>query len=255
MWTVRATAAVLVIAVAAIAWPVVSAAVERHPYFAVREVVVRGNRRLAATEVRAVAAIEPGISIWRVDGERAQDQLRQLPWVHSARVRRQLPHRVLIQVREERPMAILAAADAAAPHLYLAAPGRLVAAVGPADPCDLPYVTGLAVGDLRGGDAFVPRAIRQALVLIRLAGRLGAVSEVNIDRRRGLTLLPVRPAVPIELGWGRYPQKLERLPPVVARWAGREAEIEGINLMFDDQAIVRRRAAGGSSRPHHGTGA
>jgi hypothetical protein len=124
----------------------------------------------------------------------------------------------------------------------VAAPARVVAPVAGNDARDFPYLTGLGKDDLGGREAFGPQAIRQALRLIRLAARRGAVSEVHVDRTRGLTLLPVKPAVPIEIGWGRFADKLGRLPPVLGLWAGREAELAGISLLFNDEVIVRTRA-------------
>jgi hypothetical protein len=87
--------------------------------------------------------------------------------------------------------------------------------------------------------------VRRALNLLRLLEHrpsgLGLVSEVHLDRRRGLTLLPTRPTVPIELGWGDFETKLGRLPTVLGLWAGRESEIAGVSLLFDDAVIVRTR--------------
>lgn len=231
--------------------PIVRDAVRRHPYFAVREVTVRGNRHLAPDDVRRAAGIEPGTSIWSVDCRAAAQRLDAEPWLRTARVRRELPQRVVIVVREERPVAILATTNGAgAPGLYyLAARGRIFARVGSGDPLDYPYVTGLAADDLDGGQAFGPRAIRRALNLLRVAARSRPVSEVHVDRARGFTLLPMRPAVPIAVGWGRFADKLARLPAVMRRWAGREAEIASVSLEFDDDVIVRTRTAPKSPAP------
>jgi hypothetical protein len=46
------------------------------------------------------------------------------------------------------------------------------------------------------------------------------------------------------MGWGGFPAKLERLTPVLKEWKGRETEIAGVSLLFDDEVIVRRRLAG-----------
>jgi len=248
--TVRASLAVLLPAVAvlgalAFAAPYAVAAVRRHPYFAVREVIVRQTHRVAADEIRRVAGIAPGMSVWDVDARSAEARLRDHDWIRAAHVRRELPHRVVIQVREERPVAILAVDDGKAGEFYVAAHGRVFARVGAGDPRDFPYVTGIASSDLRDADALGPRALRRALGLVRIAGRgsatLGAVSEVHVDRTRGLTLMPVRPAVPIELGWTGFAEKLARLPRVLALWAGREKEIATLDLLFDDEIIVRTR--------------
>ncbi len=241
---VRALCTSLALVLAVACWPFVGDRLRRHPYFAVEEVVVRGHRRVAPDAIRRAAGIEPGTSIWDVDGAAVAARLDAEAWLRRAQVRRELPRRVVITVREERPIAILAVADGAgAPHLYyLAARARIFAPVRPAEPRDFPYVTGLEAGDLAGDQAFGPRAIRRALGLLRIAARSGPVSEVHVHRTRGLTLLPVRPTVPIELGWGRFADKLARLPPVLARWKGRETEIASVSLEFDPDVIVRTRA-------------
>src|SRR5216117_3370552 len=156
-------AGALTIGLALAAWPHLRDAAARHPYFAVREVVVRDHHRLPADEVRAAAGIEPGMSIWDVDAGAAEARLAAHRWIRSARVRRELPHRVVIEVR--------------------------------------------------------------------------------VERVRGLTLLPMRPSVPIELGWSGFGAKLARLPRVLALWAGREPEIVAVNLQFDDEVIVRTHPA------------
>jgi cell division protein FtsQ len=238
---VRGVATVLGVALALLTWPTVSTRFRAHPYFAVQEVAVHGNRRLAPDRIRRIAGVEPGVSVWDVESQRAEARLLEEPWVRSATVRRHLPHRVVIRVREERPAAILAV-ESPATLYYVAAPARVVAPVGAADARDFPYVTGLSQADLSGAEAFGPQAIRQALRLMRVAARTRPVSEVHVDRQRGLTLLPVAPAVPIAIGWRRFANKLGRLPPVLALWAGREAELASISLLFDDEVIVRTRA-------------
>jgi cell division protein FtsQ len=136
------------------AWPPVRAAIRRHPYFAVREVVVRDTHRVSADAIRHAAAIEPGMSVWDVDAAAAEARLRAEPWVRAAHVRRELPHRVVIAVREERPAAIVVVGDGkagAAGEYYVSARGHVFARVAPGDAKDLPYVTGLAAADIGPG--------------------------------------------------------------------------------------------------------
>ena len=231
----------LAIGLALAAWPHVRGAAARHPYFAVREVVVRDHHRLPADEVRAAAGIAPGTSIWEVDAAAAEARLAGHRWIRAARVHRELPHRIVIEVREERPLAIVALEDGKGEY-YVSPHGHLFAPVEASDARDFPYLTGLARADLKDGERFGPRALHRALALVRQSGG-AAVSEVHVDRVRGLTLLPVRPSVPIELGWSGFAAKLARLPRVLTLWAGREGEIVAVNLRFDDEVIVRTHPA------------
>src|SRR5262249_30999499 len=150
------------VALVVAAWPHLRSAARRHPYFALREVVVRDHHRLPASEIRSAARITPGMSIWDVDVLASEQRLVAHRWIRSARVRRELPHRVVIQVREERPQAIVALEDGKGEY-YVSAHGRLFAPVGAADARDFPYLTGLASADLKPGEPFGPRALHRAL--------------------------------------------------------------------------------------------
>jgi len=242
-----ALAVVLPTAVGAFAWPYVRDTVRGHPYFALTDVLVRAPHRISADEIRRTAGIVPGMSVWDVDPPAAESRLRAHPWVHSARVRRELPHRAIIQVREERPVAIVVMEHANGAEYYVSARGRIFARVGRGDARDLPYVTGLVPADVAEGDGFASRALRRAIALMRRSGG-PEISEIHLDRKRGLTLMPVRPAIPIELGWQHFEEKLGRLPRVMALWAGREDEIAAVSLFFDDEVIVRTRGGAAKRR-------
>ncbi len=249
-WTVprvpwRGLGVLGVLAMLAVAAKPVLQTVRAHPYFAVREVVIHHRGRLPAADLRAALGISTGESIWDVDPDAAEQRLRGRPWVRSAFVHRELPDRVVVRVREYRPSAILAVGDDQPGLYYLASNGRIFAPVGDTDGRDLPYVTGLVRADLDGQEGFGPRAVHRALGLLRLVGRepggLGAISEVHADRERGLTLVPVRPAIPLVLGWGALPQKLDRIARVLPLWAGRAGDVREVSCIFDDQVIVRLR--------------
>lgn len=237
----RGAPAAVGVVLALLAWPYARDAVQQHSYFAVREVVVRGNRHLAPDTVRRLAGVEPGTSVWAVDAARAEQSLEDAPWVRRARVWRELPDRVVIRVREERPVAIVALSDAAPALHYVGPHGKVFARLEPTDARDYPYVTGLRVADMAGADAVGLRAIRRSISLLRLAGRRGRVSEIHVDHERGLTLLPVDPRIPIEVGWVDYRRRLARLHTVLERLAARQDDIIRVSLRFDDEVIVRVR--------------
>jgi hypothetical protein len=251
-WRALVRVAVPLVAVLIAAPPLLRAA-RRHPYFRVHEVRWLHHGRLDRDVLRAALEVPEGTSIWDVDVAAAAARLRSVPWVRSAAVRRELPDRLVVRVHEDRPAAILAVT---APHpglFYVAADGRIFAPVGDADARDLPYVTGLTGDDLDGREGFGPKAVHVALALLRLVPRrtrgVGALSEVHVDRADGVTLVPMRPAVPIELGWGDLDGKLARLARVLPLWSGREAEMAGVSCLFEDQVIVRTRTARAVQRP------
>lgn len=72
----------------------------------VEELVVYGLSRTSAADARAALAIDRGTPILQVDVRGAHERLTSLPWIASARIRRQLPDRVLVEIVERTPLAI-----------------------------------------------------------------------------------------------------------------------------------------------------
>ena len=171
-----------------------------------------------------------------------------MPWVRSARVRRELPDRVVVRVREYRPAAILAVADLRPGLYYVAANGRIFAPVGATDGRDLPYITGLAPGrSRRPRRRSVRSAVHRALGLLRLvardAGGVGAVSEVHVDRGPRAHAAAGAAGDPDRAGVGRLRPQARRGSAACCR-CGRSAaaEVREVSCIFDDQVIVRLRA-------------
>jgi cell division protein FtsQ len=223
--------------------PSVATFVRSHPYFRLDQVVIESRGHVPDAAVPAAAGLREGMSIWDVDTGAVRRAVEALPWVRSVRVTRQLPRRVTIRIREHRPAAIIRIADADPPLRYVATNGRIFAPVGEGDGRDLPYLTGITPARIEAGTATHEiRAAMQALhVAAQYRGAIGIVSEVHVDEAAGITLLPVRPAIPIFVGWGDVDAKLARVAEVLPHWLAREADVRGIRATEDDQVIVRVR--------------
>jgi cell division protein FtsQ len=246
-WLASACAVAVVLGVAV---PWIAELARHHPYFALREVALRHRGELEPEAVRALAGVDVGSSIWDVDVDVVQTRLLTNGWIRTATVRRELPDRVVLHVREHRPVAILAVADETPGLYYLAQNGRIFAPVAAGDPRDLPFVTGLTRKDLAGDGAFGPRAVRRALALMRHAARqpaVGTISELHVDRELGLTLMPIKPALPITIGWGEYDLKLARVAEVLPFWSGREGDVRDVSCLFEDDVVVRTRTRVGET--------
>ena len=104
----KALRVLALLAAVVLATPPILRAARRHPYFAIRDVIVRHHGRLPAADLRAALGFGPGDNIWTIDLAAAEIRLRGLAWVRSASIRREMPDRVVVRVREYRPTAILA---------------------------------------------------------------------------------------------------------------------------------------------------
>ncbi len=211
--------------------------VKQHPYFALNQITVEGNRRLTRDEVLLWGGVDEGMSIWDAAPNIVQIGLQSHPWIQRVTVRRDLPHRLLIDVRERRPVAI-ARLDQLT---YVDRGGQLLGPLRDDDSRDYPIVTGL---DGPTTQAFGSIALHRALQLLRQCERMGCmegVSEVHVDRYRGLTMVPLHPAVAVVLGWGGWRDKLERLARVFAAWDGQVARLAAVDVSFRGLVVVKLR--------------
>jgi cell division protein FtsQ len=74
------------------------------PLLGVRQVDVRGNVALTEDEVRAVAAIESGSPLVRLDLQEIHDRVAGIPRVAAVEVERQLPGTVRLLITERAPV-------------------------------------------------------------------------------------------------------------------------------------------------------
>jgi cell division protein FtsQ len=90
--------------VAGVAWALLGSRL-----FVVRSVIVTGTRLVPKSEVLAVAGIEPGTPLIRVNTAQAAARVAGIRQVRSARVTRSWPDRVAIAVQERTPALAVAA--------------------------------------------------------------------------------------------------------------------------------------------------
>lgn len=74
--------------------------------FTIAEVELRGAEQVSAGEVRARLGDLAGRHVFPASLARAEARIEAHPWVESARVRRDLPSRIRVDVREREPAAI-----------------------------------------------------------------------------------------------------------------------------------------------------
>jgi len=241
-WRVYASAGAVaaLIAGAVVARAPVTNWVRGHPYFAIAEIVVTPTVRVRPGALLQWVGLRPGMSIWTIDPDALAARLAAHPWIRAAEVRRELPRRLVVRVRERRPVAIVLIDQL----YYLDRGGAIFARLGAQDALDLPFVTGIEAAVLAGERPYPRHAIRQALrvvELLRAAGLPFRVSEVHIEREQGITVFPVDPKVALSFGWGHFPAKVTRLAAALGVVAGREAQIREIDLTYDAQAVIRLR--------------
>jgi len=207
----------------------------------VDNIVVHGNERLTDGEVMTVLAGLRGESLMWTDLEAWRDRLMRSPWIRDAALRRSLPSTVEIVVTERTPVGI-GRIDG---ELYLIdESGVIIDEYGPhfAD-FDLPIVDGLPTGT--GGVGSVtdePRAALAAQVIAAVKAKpqiSNRLSQVDVSDVHNAAVILTGDSARIQLGEDRFLVRLQSYLDLAATLRERVAEIDSVDLRFDDRIYVR----------------
>lgn len=175
--------------------------VTHSPRFAIDQIAIRGNHHLTADQIRALLPIHAGDNVFATDLGSVTRELRANPWIERADAHRELPHAIVVEVRERDA---IAAVDLGGLYLVDAAGSpfkRAELAAGEAD--GLPIVTGLDRTRYLADPAAAGRLVQAALGALaqwRAQPDRPAIGEVHLDPRGALTLQTFDRATAIRLG-------------------------------------------------------
>lgn len=182
------------------------------PYFEIKETAVRGLKELTEKDILTLASIPPRQNLLAVNTDSLVKKISANPWVKNVYVGRELPGRLVMEVRERIPVAMVKQAS----NFYLMDnEGFVFKKVGKSDEVDLPILTG--AGSMKKEKSKLLLSALDLLKTISTSGRynyLGAVSEVNVDDEFGISLL-TDAGLYLKMGMGDYENKLQQLDVVM----------------------------------------
>ena len=211
----------------------------------VNRIVVHGNERLSKGEVLAVLSGLRGESLLWTDLEAWRRRLLSSPWVRDAALRRSLPATVDVVVSERQPIGIgrINGGD-----MYLVDErGVIIDQYGPqyAD-LDLPIIDGLAAVNQDGSLTDERRADLAARLMTALRAKpqvARRVSQIDVtDLHNASVILSGDPAV-IQLGEDQFLPRLQGYLELAPALRERVADIDYVDLRFDDRIYVRPPSA------------
>jgi len=182
-------------------------------YFRVREVEVEGGRKIPKETLLSLAAMEGMPNLFSVKLREVVKRLESHPWIEQVRVRKVFPHKIVIQVEERKPMAIIQLEEL----YYIDTRGEIFTPVGDRDEYNYPYVTGLTRRVFEKDPVEAKRLINKALELLRIVSQgkvpsLGEISEIHMEKAFGIHCFTKAEGVEVKMGWEDFEEKLKRLP-------------------------------------------
>ncbi|MBF8253894.1 MAG: Cell division protein FtsQ [Deltaproteobacteria bacterium] len=249
VWLGR-VAVLSILGVAAYRWHVpLKAAVAAAPalffensYFFVREIQVRGGEKVGGDEIVAMAGLRQGMNIWKIEPGGIEKKVAKHPWVRRVLVRRDFPRRIVIEVEERTPKAIVALGQL----YYVDADGVVFKEVGAGENVNFPLLTGLRTEQLAKANPALRGKIQDAVRLADLMAKdAHTLSEIHFDESDRLVVYTTAFPVALKMGWGEWDAKLKRLDRVLALWKGNEERLASLDASFNNQVVARLRKVQG----------
>ncbi len=181
-------------------------------YFRVKEVEVEGGQKIPKETLLSLTAVEGMPNLFSVELKEVVKRLESHPWIERVQVKKVFPNKILIQVEEKKPMAIIQLGEL----YYIDNQGEIFSPVGERDEYNYPYLTGLTRQSLEKDPAEAKRLINKALELLRIVRQgkippLEEISEIHMEKAFGIHCFTKSEGVEVKLGWEEFGEKLKRL--------------------------------------------
>ena len=210
------------------------------PRFSIQEVNLQGGKRVSPEQARDQAGVVLGSNVFALDTALAEKKLLENPWISEARVTRDLPRSLRIEIKEREPAALAVFSD----RLYLVtADGEPFKELSPGDPADFPLITGVSVEGLSRDRPREIDRVREGLEVLEQYSRVPlsktqSAQEVHLADSGDVVLTAGKEGITFELGKDGYRRKLLMGEQVVGEMR-RKGRSPGI-VFLDNQAHPER---------------
>jgi len=219
-------------------------------YFQLEKTIVKGCEQTTEKDVLSLSGLRPAQNILAVSMEGIARKVRANPWVEDVSVVREFPNRLIIEIRERKPVALVKKEDS----LFFMDGDGFIFKKLEGESTNLPVLTGCSEN---GKDDRL--LIRKSIELIDFLSasksfpHIRNVSEIHSDETMGFSLF-LDSGLCLQIGFGDYENKLKRLKPVMADLARRNLD-QGfllIDLHDPGKITLQKRNVPGLSIPGRG---
>ena len=207
---------------------------------------VKGCANTTEQDLLLVSGIKPATNILALNVDGIARKIKTNPWVEEVYVVRELPNRLIIEIQERKPMALVKREDS----LYFMDSQGVIFKKFEGEEANLPVLTGCAEDGKED-----PVLVRKSIELINLLSasnsfpQIKNVSEIHGEESIGFSIF-LDSGLCLKVGFGDYEGKLKRLKPVLADLARRNVNpgFLTIDLNDPDKVTVQKNDLTGGSR-------
>jgi len=176
----------------------------RSDFFQITAVRIAGNRMTSKEQITALSRVDIHSNLLAINPFQVQSLLESHPWIKRAEVIRDWPNRLLINVQEKTPVALL---NRESGLFYLDGGGQTIAAASRSQELDFPVITGLEKFSLSNSNpAQIPEPLQDIYDLLKVANRNNPIlpeqniSEIHVTENGELIIFLLERPFPIYFG-------------------------------------------------------
>lgn len=198
--------------------------------FRVRSVVITGNEHLTDDELKGMAGISSEENLFRMSSSRIASKLAASPWIRSVAVRKEFPDRLLIQISEAEPFALL---EMKGKLFIVDDRGAMLEELRN---IAVPFLPVILSNPYQEKEAFL-EAITLAKV-IKNTGLMSRKDHIEIISHKPQEMSVNIDGIVVKIGAGDYEDKLAGLADIEQEIKQRNISVDYIDLRFANRVLV-----------------
>jgi len=132
----------------------------------IEEVVIKGNDYLNEDEIFSKSQIKLGENIFKLDLKKSIDSLKQEPWIKELEIKRIIPNKIIISLKEREGAAIIYISEEC---FILSKEGIVLTKIDKQEGSVIPLISGLKIAEVKIGETINEPEFRTALEIINSA--------------------------------------------------------------------------------------
>ncbi len=199
--------------------------------FTMKTVELAGNEHLTDDELRSIGGLRGDESLLTISSRKVYEKLKESPWIQTASVRKEYPSKLLINIRETEPFALL---DMKGKMFIVDDKGRLLEEL---KDNSVPFLPVIMSDPYNEKEAF-----REAVNLAKVIKNMGVLHKkqrIEIIAHQPNEVAANLDGVHVKVGAGEHEDKLTRLSEIEEEISKRHIPVAYIDLRFAKKAIVK----------------
>jgi cell division protein FtsQ len=173
-------------------------------FFQITAMKIAGNHMVSKEQITVLSKVDIHSNLLAININQVKSLLESHPWIAGTEITRDWPNRLVITVKEKKPVALLSRETGL---FYLDNKGRTIALANPTQELDFPVITGLKSFSFNTASSDrTPDILQDAMGLLKLSARNNSIlpeqsiSEIHITENGSMILYLLEKAFPIHMG-------------------------------------------------------